>query len=145
YLEADVASPFHERDGVRWYVTGDLGWLDERGALHLAGRLKRFVKVGGEMVSLPALEEALQERWPAGEDGPNLAIAAFEPEGQRPHMGLFTTIELTVDEANAVLKDAGVSAIARISSVTRVDALPLLGTGKTDYRELEGRLRQEQQ
>jgi long-chain-fatty-acid--[acyl-carrier-protein] ligase len=53
----EETSPFVERDGKRWYVTGDLAEIDADGFIYFRGRLKRFLKAGGEMISLPALEE----------------------------------------------------------------------------------------
>ncbi len=59
YLGNDVKSPFVEIDQKQWFQTGDLGHLDERGYLTLVGRLKRQIKIGGEMVNLNALEDGL--------------------------------------------------------------------------------------
>lgn len=136
YLGPAAPNPFAMIDGKRWYVTGDLGYLTPGGSLVIAGRLKRFVKIGGEMVSLPALEEALSQRWPAGEDVPVLAVAGGEREDGRPVVWLFTTLPISVDEANAVLREAGYSALVRIDHVERVEAIPVLGTGKIDYKAL---------
>ena len=61
YLNPGLSSPFATINGERWYKTGDLGYLDDKGFLTLSGRMKRFVKIGGEMVSLASLEEALLE------------------------------------------------------------------------------------
>ena len=52
YLAYDGPSPFRERDGRRWYVTGDLVEADADGYLTFRGRLKRFIKAGGEMISV---------------------------------------------------------------------------------------------
>ena len=54
YLLHDGLSPFVEESGKRWYLSGDLGELDADGYLRFRGRLKRFLKAGGEMISLPA-------------------------------------------------------------------------------------------
>ena len=59
YLNYDGESPFVECDGKRWYRTGDLVRQDADGVLTFEGRLKRFVKLGGEMISLPAIEAVL--------------------------------------------------------------------------------------
>ncbi len=61
YLNYSGPDPFTEVDGKRWYVTGDLVRVDDDGYIHFCGRLKRFLKIGGEMVSLPALEEPLAQ------------------------------------------------------------------------------------
>jgi long-chain-fatty-acid--[acyl-carrier-protein] ligase len=74
-------NPFIEIQEKKWYRSGDRGHIDSDGALILSGRLKRFIKIGGEMVSLAGLEEELvklsvQKKWVAGMDkGPALAIS----------------------------------------------------------------------
>ena len=55
-------SPFVEVEDQQWYRTGDLVSADEDGYLQFRGRLKRFLKAGGEMISLPALEKAFSEK-----------------------------------------------------------------------------------
>jgi long-chain-fatty-acid--[acyl-carrier-protein] ligase len=135
YLHYDGPSPFHEHDGKRWYSTGDLASLDADGFIHFAGRLKRFLKAGGEMISLPALEEPLTAAYPPGETGPQVAVEGIEtPEGRR--IVLFTTAEITLPAANALLTQAGFRGIMRLDEVRRVEKLPLLGTGKIDYKVL---------
>ena len=81
YLGDGGPSPFRERDGKRWYITGDLAEMDDDGYIHLAGRLKRFLKAGGEMISLPALEEPLAKKYPPTEDGPRVAVEGIETAG----------------------------------------------------------------
>ena len=135
-------NPFVEVNGSTWYNTGDLGILNERGALMLAGRMKRFVKVAGEMISLPALEQALERHLPAAEEGPTLAVEALERDDQRPVFWLFAHGEVNEEAANAHLKTEGFGNLSRISKVV-VGALPVLGTGKTDYRQLKAIMKEE--
>ena len=142
YLNPGLASPFIEVDGKQWYNTGDLGYLDEKNHLTLSGRLKRFIKVGGEMISLASIEdvllqEALSKHWTAAEDGPVLAVSAKEDEGQKPKIFLFTKFPAEVDEVNKTLKAAGFSNIVKISAVFHLMEIPIMGTGKINYRELE--------
>lgn len=134
-------SPFIEVMGKRWYQTGDLGYLDERGYLTLSGRLKRFVKIGGEMVSLGLMEEELllaakRNHWPLDPLVPSLAICAEEKEGEKPRVVLFTTFPLEKNVANEELKNSGMSNLIRIAKVQKLPYLPLLGSGKIDYQEL---------
>ena len=139
YLHHDGPSPFHEIDGKRWYITGDLAFLDADGFIHFAGRLKRFLKAGGEMISLPALEEPLASAYPSGEKGPQVAVEGVEtPQGRR--IVLFTTVDLKLADANALLTQAGFRGIMRLDEVRRVDALPVLGTGKLDYKILRAQI-----
>ena len=82
--------PFEEIDGKQWYVTGDLAELDATGAIVFHGRLKRFLKAGGEMISLPALEEPFAKKYPPTDEGPRVAVEGIEtPDGRR--IVLFTT------------------------------------------------------
>jgi acyl-CoA synthetase (AMP-forming)/AMP-acid ligase II/1-acyl-sn-glycerol-3-phosphate acyltransferase/acyl carrier protein len=139
YLHYDGPSPFHEHDGKRWYITGDLARVDAEGFIHFAGRLKRFLKAGGEMISLPALEEPLAGAYPPGEKGPQVAVEGIEtPTGRK--IVLFTTTELKLADANALLTRAGFRGIMRLDEVRRVEALPLLGTGKIDYKVLRAEI-----
>jgi long-chain-fatty-acid--[acyl-carrier-protein] ligase len=131
----DEASPFVERQGKRWYVTGDLAEIDPDGFIHFRGRLKRFLKAGGEMISLPALEEPFALRYPPGEDGPRVAVEGVETEDGRDIV-LFTTEPITLKEANAQLIEAGFRGVMRLDEVRRLDRIPVLGTGKIDYRRL---------
>jgi acyl carrier protein len=142
YLNPGLASPFIEVDGLSWYSTGDLGFLEENGNLTISGRLKRFVKVGGEMVSLASIEEvlaheALKKRWTSVEEGPSLAILAKEDEGQRSKIFLFSRFSIDLDTVNKTLRDSGFSNIVKVSQIFSVADIPIMGTGKINYRELE--------
>jgi acyl-CoA synthetase (AMP-forming)/AMP-acid ligase II len=137
YINFDGESPFVEKEGKTWYRTGDLIALDEDGFMVFMGRLKRFVKVGGEMVSLPAIEEILLKAYQArSKDGPVLAVEALGEELQ-PLITLFTTIELEREEVNHCLRDAGLAPINFIRQIIHIDEIPLLGNGKVDYRNLK--------
>lgn len=142
----DAPSPFVQFEGETWYATGDLATMSDRGRITFKGRLKRFVKIGGEMISLPQMEEVLLEGLEkergAGQrelpdDGkPYLAVEARETPGGVEIL-LFTSLDLTAPEANSRLKAAGLSALYAVRRVVRLEAIPLLGTGKTDYRALK--------
>ena len=136
YLAHPGPAPFVELDGKQWYVTGDLVQQDEEGFLFFQGRLKRFLKAGGEMISLPALEEPLTNRYPLTEQGPQVAVEGIEtPQGVR--IVLFTTrTDLDLPAANAILAEAGFRGVMRIHQVIHLEKLPVLGTGKTDYKQL---------
>jgi long-chain-fatty-acid--[acyl-carrier-protein] ligase len=136
YLGSGVESPFRELDGKRWYVTGDLAELDPDGYIVFHGRLKRFLKAGGEMISLPALEEPFARLYPATDDGPRVAVEGTEAPSGRRKVVLFTTEALTLRDANAVLVREGFGGVMRLDEVRTVAKLPLLGTGKLDYKAL---------
>jgi long-chain-fatty-acid--[acyl-carrier-protein] ligase len=134
YLNYSGPDPFTEVDGKRWYITGDLVRLDEDGYIYFCGRLKRFLKIGGEMVSLPALEEPLALHWPPTEDGPQVAVEGVDAPAR--WIVPFSTLGITLSEANAVLTQAGLRGVMRLDAVERIAAIPVLGTGKTDYKVL---------
>jgi acyl carrier protein len=133
----EAPSPFVEHDGRTWYRTGDLTSQDAAGRLTFRGRLKRFVKLGGEMISLPAVEAVLEAAFVReGDEGPVVAVEAT-PGEDHPEIVLFTTREIDRATANAAIRNAGLSPLHNVSRVVRLDALPVLGTGKTDYRALQ--------
>ena len=135
YLNYDGPSPMVECEGKSWYRTGDLVSADAEGNLYFRGRLKRFLKAGGEMISLPALEEPFSKRYPAGKDGPQVAVEGIElPEGRR--IVLFSTAAITLREANALLAEAGFRGVMRLDESRQLEKIPVLGTGKTDYVSL---------
>ncbi|KPK80632.1 MAG: hypothetical protein AMJ81_11705, partial [Phycisphaerae bacterium SM23_33] len=141
YLNYDGPSPFLQFEGQRWYRTGDLVREDRGGVLSFCGRLGRFVKRGGEMVSLPAIEAVLETRYAADADeGPVLAVAAAA-EADGGEIVLFTVKDVDRESANRAIREAGLSGLHNIRRVIRVDRLPLLGTGKTDHRALAQQLK----
>jgi acyl carrier protein len=141
YLQQDVASPFYFDEGVNWYITGDIGLITNQGCLRITGRLKRFVKIGGEMVSLGAVESALVVEQPqVTEEGPQLAVCAKGESEGRPRLILFSTRTVSPTEVNAQLRKRGFSNLVRVDQVITVPAIPLSGTGKVAYRQLEATL-----
>jgi long-chain-fatty-acid--[acyl-carrier-protein] ligase len=142
YLKYDGPSPFVDFDGHSWYRTGDLVHYDADGVFTFDGRLKRFVKLGGEMISLPAIEAALAEHCPPPDPdkGPVLAVEAT-PTDEHPEIVLFTTTDLSREQANTHIRAAGLSPLYSIRRVIRLEAIPVLGTGKTDYRALQEMLK----
>jgi acyl-CoA synthetase (AMP-forming)/AMP-acid ligase II/1-acyl-sn-glycerol-3-phosphate acyltransferase/acyl carrier protein len=137
YIGEEGPPPFVEREGKRWYVTGDLVEADADGFLYFRGRLKRFLKARGEMISLPALEEPFAGRYPPAEGGPRVAVEGVESEAGC-HIVLFTTEALSLREANAILREEGFRGVMRLDQVRRLERIPVLGTGKTDYKVLRG-------
>jgi long-chain-fatty-acid--[acyl-carrier-protein] ligase len=135
YLGTENPTPFEERDGKRWYVTGDLASLDSDGLVRLGGRLKRFLKAGGEMISLPALEEPFASQLPPTAEGPRVAVEGVETERGR-RIVLFATEPMSLRDANARLQEAGFHGVMRLDEVRQVNVIPVLGTGKTDYKVL---------
>lgn len=140
YLGRDAESPFVDFDQRQWYRTGDLVSESEDGVLTFRGRLKRFVKLGGEMVSLPAIEAVLAEHFASEKDeGPVIAVEST-PRDDQPEIVLFSTRATDRQTVNRYIREADLSGLHNISRVVRIDEIPLLGTGKTDYRALKEQL-----
>jgi acyl-CoA synthetase (AMP-forming)/AMP-acid ligase II/1-acyl-sn-glycerol-3-phosphate acyltransferase/acyl carrier protein len=137
YLHHEGASPFVEFEGQPWYRTGDLVREDAHGSLVFMGRLKRFVKLGGEMVSLPAIEEVLLRRFAREEDTEIPLAVEATPSEDQPELVLFSLRGIGREEANDALRQAGLSPLHFIRKTRQIEHIPVLGTGKTDYRSLK--------
>ncbi|BAE80941.1 acyl-coenzyme A synthetase [Chlamydia felis Fe/C-56] len=136
YLGNDPTCGFVRLGGELWYVTGDLGCLDNEGQLFLKGRLSRFVKIGSEMISLQALESLLIEGFGLPEDPGSIPLVVCGIPGERVKLCLFTTFSTDLNEVNDILKNLKTSSIMKISYQHQVESIPMLGTGKPDYRAL---------
>ncbi|MCP5491566.1 MAG: AMP-binding protein [Chlamydiales bacterium] len=136
YLGTAPKDPFITIDGERYYRSGDIGHINKNDCLILEGRFSRFVKIGAEMVSLTAIEDAIAKKLQPSDDGPSIAIGTREGE-KGAQLVLFTTVELSRDTINEWLRDVGFGRIVKISELRRLDEIPLTGTGKIHYRILE--------
>jgi long-chain-fatty-acid--[acyl-carrier-protein] ligase len=87
------------------------------------------------MISLPGLEEPFAQDHPATEQGPRVAVEGIEAEDGR-RIVLFTTVPLSLREANDRLHEKGFRGVMRLDEVRQMQAIPVLGTGKTDYKVL---------
>jgi len=135
YLDSEIQNPFIEIEGEKYYKSGDLGYMDEDGFLFITGRLKRFIKIGGEMISMPFIEKVLEAKY--GEEGKHVLAVEGCDRAMDPVVTLFSTKELVLSEVNRYLRESGVSSIARIRNIHLIDEIPLLGSGKTNYRYLK--------
>ncbi|MEK0083541.1 AMP-binding protein [Benzoatithermus flavus] len=130
----------YERPGVLqppedgWYDTGDIVDVDKDGFVSIIGRAKRFAKIGGEMVSLGAIEDLVVSLRP---EGHHAVIALPDPrKGER--LVLVTNDEtLERSEILAAARKKGMSEITVPAEIVRMPKLPVLGTGKTDYPEVQ--------
>ncbi len=123
--------PFKMIEGKRWFNTQDLGLIDSEGFLHLQGRESRTVKIGGEMISLPVMEEVI---FKAFKD--QVAIIGVADAKKGSHLVLFTMKELHLEDVNHALGQAGLSPLLKISQIEKIDTFPLTPMGKIDYKKL---------
>jgi acyl-[acyl-carrier-protein]-phospholipid O-acyltransferase/long-chain-fatty-acid--[acyl-carrier-protein] ligase len=136
YLNADANAAFKKLGG--WYDTGDIAKVDEEGFLFILGRLKRFAKISGEMVSLTAVEEALAGAFP--QYGLRCQIAIISrPDVDKGEVLIAVTNEsrLQLDEIRTVLRAKGLPNICAPREVKFIREIPKLGTGKVNHRELQ--------
>jgi acyl-[acyl-carrier-protein]-phospholipid O-acyltransferase/long-chain-fatty-acid--[acyl-carrier-protein] ligase len=133
YLGRDDLTAAVLRDG--WYVTGDIGLVDADGFLKITGRLSRFSKIGGEMVPHERVEEALHQALATNERVFAVTAVGDERKGEQLAV-LHTTGDDRVAEALEKLSSSGLPNlfIPRRDHFLKVDALPILGTGKLDLR-----------
>ena len=129
YLKADkpgVLEPVS--DG--WHDTGDIVTIDRSGFVTIKGRAKRFAKIGGEMVSLAAVEDLASQCWAGA-----LSAAAALPDARKGQRLVLLTQEKEASRA-AFLQFARAKGAADLmipSEVLVVEAVPLLGSGKLDF------------
>jgi acyl-[acyl-carrier-protein]-phospholipid O-acyltransferase/long-chain-fatty-acid--[acyl-carrier-protein] ligase len=120
-----------------WYNTGDLGFLTEDGFLKISGRLSRFSKIGGEMVPHGRVEEALHQA--IGANTQVFAVTAVGDERKGEKLAVLTTLDDSqVERALQGLGAAGLPNlfIPRRENVIKVEAIPVLGTGKLDPKAI---------
>ncbi|MEM0952817.1 MAG: acyl-[ACP]--phospholipid O-acyltransferase [Pseudomonadota bacterium] len=124
-----------EEDGMRWYITGDKGHLTSEGFLVIVDRYSRFAKIGGEMVSLGAVEEQARALLPADSEE-DLAAAALPDDRKGEKVVMLVTSDTLAQDLREKMVEAGVSPLMIPSQVIRVDDVPKLGSGKTDFSAL---------
>lgn len=120
-----------ELDGVRYYKTGDKGHIDENGFVTIVDRYSRFAKIGGEMISLGAVEENIAKA--LGDEAVFVATAVNDDK-KGESIVLLVKSELTVDEIQQRIKTLNIPPIMLPSDIFRVDDIPLLGSGKVDFK-----------
>ena len=118
-----------ERPTEGWHDTGDIVSLDEQGFLTIKGRARRFAKIGGEMISLAAVEALASDLWPNAAS----AVAALPDARKGERLVLVTQQKgATRGEFQAFARARHASDLMIPSEVWVLDKLPLLGSGKVD-------------
>ena len=115
-----------------WYNTGDMGYFDDEGYLWHSGRFKRFVKIGGEMVSLVKVENTLEKFLPIG-----VNCCVVEVLDQVKGASIVATVSIEVNKTE-ILKKMGTELpnIALPRQFIVIKDLPMMGTGKIDFRSV---------
>lgn len=133
YLKDPAKTAAAFRDG--WLVTGDLARFDAEGFLHIEGRLSRFAKIAGEMVPLATIEQKLVDGLGLDQlDAPKVIVVSVPDPAKGEALVLLTTEQVGSDHVREVLLTAGLPNLWIPRNVLRVESIPMLGTGKVDYR-----------
>jgi acyl-[acyl-carrier-protein]-phospholipid O-acyltransferase/long-chain-fatty-acid--[acyl-carrier-protein] ligase len=113
-----------------WHDTGDVVEISADGWLTILGRVKRFAKIGGEMVSLTAAEDLVAGLWP---DARHAVIAL--PDDRKGERLVLVTERRDAETAEllAHARAVGAPEIAVPRRIVKAAELPVLGSGKTDY------------
>jgi acyl-[acyl-carrier-protein]-phospholipid O-acyltransferase / long-chain-fatty-acid--[acyl-carrier-protein] ligase len=120
--------------GDGWYSTGDIVAVDADDFIHIRGRVKRFAKIAGEMVSLEVVEKIATQAAPSFQHAASTRSDAAKGEA----IVLFTTSpDLGREQLGTAARELGAPELAVARVVRCVTEMPLLGTGKTDYVRLK--------
>lgn len=134
YLKNGEANKKFLVEDEGWYDTGDIVEVTDKGFLKIVGRLKRFAKISGEMISLTAIEEVLKNVFG---DRKEMAVMAIADERKGERLLLVTNHrEVDVKSAREALKSSGFSDLACPREVQFMREIPKLGTGKVDFMKL---------
>ncbi len=133
YLKDDEKTAAALKD--RWFITGDLGRIDEDGFLFIEGRLSRFSKIGGEMVPHGTVEQRIISAfgWEENE-GPVAVVTGIPDPSKGEALVLLTTKDVAAADLRTKLLEAGFPNLWVPKIIVKVDAIPVLGTGKTDLK-----------
>ncbi|MCK5870853.1 acyl-[ACP]--phospholipid O-acyltransferase [Methylococcaceae bacterium CS1] len=116
--------------GPGWYDTGDIVHVDEENYVSIRGRSKRFAKIAGEMVSLTATEQLINDIWPDAQH----VIVCIPDERKGEQLVLITT-QIDATNKNLMAQAKGVASINLPKKFIIVESVPVLATGKINYIE----------
>jgi acyl-[acyl-carrier-protein]-phospholipid O-acyltransferase/long-chain-fatty-acid--[acyl-carrier-protein] ligase len=129
YMTADRSGELQPLPG-EWHDTGDIISVDREGFMSIRGRAKRFAKIGGEMVSLGAVEMLVQALWPEEHH----AVVAVPDKRKGERIVLVTTADnADAQELRQFGRKSGANELMVPHEIIKVPEIPLLGSGKTDY------------
>ena len=113
-----------------WHDTGDIVAVDRNGFISIKGRAKRFAKIGGEMISLAAVEALAAEVWPAV-----VPVVVAVPDARKGERLILVTTDKAAarDQLLRAAKAKGMSELSVPAEIMVVDRIPLLGSGKPDF------------
>ena len=126
-----------EINGIRWYKSGDKGYLDTDGFLHITDRYSRFAKIGGEMISLSSVEEEITKALKHKNISNEVKFCAVALEDSKKGEKIVLLLEVpddTHDEIIEIIKKSDIIPLKKPSEYYVVDKIPVLGSGKIDLK-----------
>ena len=129
----EIQPPSTEK-GSGWYDTGDIAEIDEEGFITILGRAKRFAKIGGEMVSLTAVEELAALTWP---EIKHASISMVDRKNKERIILVTENKEAGHIELQKIAKKNQISELTIPKKIITSLEIPILATGKIDYVNLE--------
>jgi acyl-[acyl-carrier-protein]-phospholipid O-acyltransferase/long-chain-fatty-acid--[acyl-carrier-protein] ligase len=117
-----------------WHDTGDVVAIDDEGFIAIKGRLKRFAKIGGETVSLSAVESCASALWP---DYAHAAVAVPDERKGEQIVLVTTCPDARRTDFIGWVHNHGVPELSVPRRIIQVESVPVLGTGKTDYTKVQ--------
>jgi len=135
YLKNEKANHKFLVEDAGWYDTGDIVEITREGFLKICGRLKRFSKISGEMISLTAVEEALS---PLATGRKEIAVLGIPDDVKGEKLIVVTDMKaLDIKAIRDTLKSRGFSELACPREIRQVNEIPKLGSGKINYISLK--------
>ena len=116
-----------------WHDTGDIVEIDASGFITIKGRAKRFAKIGGEMVSLAAIEALATDVWP---DAISAVTAIKDPKKGEATILVTDAPKANLDDFRALARLRGMPELMIPAKVLTTEEMPVLGSGKVDYTAL---------
>ncbi len=113
-----------------WHDTGDVVHIDDEGFVAIKGRIKRFAKIAGEMISLTQIESIVN---PLAPDEDHAVVSI--PDRKKGEKIILVTTAVDLEKADILksVKERGLSELLAPSAIEVVNAIPILGSGKIDY------------
>jgi acyl-[acyl-carrier-protein]-phospholipid O-acyltransferase / long-chain-fatty-acid--[acyl-carrier-protein] ligase len=120
-----------------WFITGDIGRMDEDGFLYIEGRLSRFSKIAGEMVPHETVEAAINQALEIGEDTRKIAIVGVPDEAKGEVLVMLSSDKINITDLRPKLKAAGIAPLWHPKKIVKVNEIPILASGKLDIKKCE--------
>ena len=130
YDNPSLLVPSEYEGQQHWYDTGDVVTIDEDGYMAIKGRVKRFAKIAGEMVTLETAEKLFKEVY---KDDHHAAVVRKDASKGEAIVLFTTQKEVVRSDVSAMAKTLGVPELAVARDIRVLKEIPLLGTGKIDY------------